>query len=226
VNENKIEKNIYFEKELDETTRNECQLLYSCLIDGNILAPIHSTKKIMLFSTKDKSLLIKELPEIGRITGAIVGVGQNVWISTDEGIYLIDKDKKTVRICSNYLKEGNWIETFLVENNKIVCVPRWIDKIAVFDLDTMQVKYIEIDESSLNTRNYMSWKWRDFKSATLSNGILAISPLRFGEAVFIDVDSGSITLKGYEYPEKFNPVRSSIVYEVDDSSFRDFLSFV
>ena len=226
VNGDKVVKRISFEKKLDLASRNEYQLLYACMINGKILAPIHNTNKIIRFSPDDESIEIKEIAGLSRITGAVASVRQGVWISTDKGVYTIDKNNKIDRLSEDYLKEGNWIEAFIESDNKIVCVPRWIDKVAVYDLDTMSVKYIELNDTPINTRNDLDWKWRDFKSCMLSKDVLTISPLRFSEALVINIESGSITQKSYKYPKKFNPFKSSIAYEVDNSSLSDFISFI
>lgn len=186
--------------------------LYACKMRDEIFYPIHGTNRIGSYNFEEKTEKIYSLNGLKNITGDIVYDDSDLWINADQGIYQWNPYKDNLRlICDCSSEKEGWIEQFILYKQKLICIPRWLNKIKIIDRLTFSLKEVHIDQSLLCRDRDMPW--RDVRESFIWQDNLVISPIKYKEAIYIDLNNYKIQKKIYESPEILFIEENFFVYE-------------
>ncbi len=199
--------------------------LYACMVDNIIYFPIRNTNCIGSYDLEHKKEKIYVVDGIKNIIGNIEFDGTYMWINADNSIYKWNLDTKELNcVCDCSSEKEAWIEKFIIYNNMMICVPRWLNNIRIIKMDTLESVDIPIDTTSMH--NNMSMPWRDIKGSFVWNDNLVILPLRFSETIFVDLKTFCVTYKEIILDECI-PLKKRIALDEQNSdNIHEFLSYI
>ncbi|WP_026520137.1 hypothetical protein [Butyrivibrio sp. FCS006] len=203
------------------------EILYSCKTDSGIAFAINGTNTIVLFDSFLRTISIHKLDGIKSITGAITFYRNKLWISTDEGVSIWDiKGKNYIQLDKIQLPSHNVIEWMGVNNDTLICVPRWRDNILMYNINNYDISQISLNELELHSAIDERWDWRDFKMVYLENNFLELFPLKYKEKIRIDLLTRTLQVETYSYPKGYNPFGNRITQENIITTVSDFVGFL
>lgn len=213
-------------KETNQYVKNEANTmsLYACKVQDEIFYPIHGTNRIGSYNFKKKTEKIYLLKGLKKILGDIVYDGSDLWINADQGIYQWKPYNNSLKlICDCSSEKEGWIEQFILYKQELIGIPRWLNKIKIIDRSDFSLKEVYIDKFFLSKNQDMSW--RDVRESFVWRDKLVISPIKYKEAIYIDLNNYKIECKKYESPE-ISFLENFFSYEKKEEDLREYFIMV
>lgn len=214
-------------KKANQNVKNETNTmaLYACKVHDDIFYPLQGTNRIGSYNFKKKTEKIYSLKGLKKILGDIVYDGSNLWINADQGIYQWNPYTDNLKlICDCSSETEGWIEQFILYNQKIICIPRWLSKIRIIDRLSYSLEEVDIDKSLLCRNRDMPW--RDVRESFVWRNNLVISPIKYKEAIYMDLDNYKMDHKKYESPEILLIEENFFVYEKKKVDLREYFRMI
>lgn len=211
-------------KKLNQNIKNtaNAMVLYACKMHNEIFYPIHGTNQVGSYNLRAKKEKIYSINRLKRILGDIAFDGHNIWINADQAIYQWNPNNGSLKLACDCLseKEG-WIEQFIIYNQNIICIPRWLNNIKIINIQTFTYKEVHIDKSKLSIN--INMPWRDVKESFVWRDYLIISPIKYKEAVFINLNNNEIKYKCWEGLEALPVQEDFFIHEKWKEDLQDYI---
>lgn len=203
-------------------SKTNVMTLYACRMKDEIFYPIHGTNKVGSYHLKEETEKIYSIDGLKSILGDIVFDGEVLWLNADQGIYRWDPYKNSLNLVHDYLseKEG-WIEKFVLYNQDIIGIPRWLKNIKIIDRHNFKQREVKIDRFALNKN--MDMPWRDVRECFVWQENLIIAPVKYKESIYINLNNYKIEYKNWEILEGLPIKAGVIVHERAKEDLRDFI---
>lgn len=199
--------------------------LYACKMGKEIFYPIHGTNKVGSYHLEEKKEKIYSIKGLERILGDIISDGNDLWINADQGIYQWNPYADKLKFICDCLsvKEG-WMEQFILYRKKVICIPRWLGSIKIIDRETFGYSEVHIDRPLLNTGREMPW--RDVRESFVWRNNLVICPVKYREAIWINLDSYHITYRRWMPLMAMRIKGSYFIHETAEEDLRNYIVIV
>lgn len=180
-----------------EHSTNDTMALRICNIENKVYCPICDTNRLVyidLLNEKEETILFNEGI---KLSGDIITVEDDLWIGNINGIIIWNPVKGIVREINNCItdQEGS-IEKLIRYKNKIVVVPHWYGNAKIIDINSLEKTEAVIDKEKLYFG--INNPWRDTKEAFIWNDKLIINPVRYKEAIEIDMKTLDVNYRSFD----------------------------
>lgn len=174
--------------------------LYACKMQDEIFFPIHGTNKVGSYRLSTKKEEVYSIERLKRIQGDIVFDGRDLWINADRGIYQWNPyEKKLKFVCDCSSEKEGWIEQFLLYDQVMICIPRWLNHIKIIDRQNFGQREVIIDRSVLSKKNDIPW--RDVRESIIWKNTLIICPVKYKETVCVNLENYEVSYKKWGFLE-------------------------
>ena len=211
----------------NQYVRNEANTmsLYACKMMNEVFYPLHETNMIGSYNLKKGNEKIYLISGVKSILGDIVFDGRNIWINADRGIYQWNPHSGDLNfVCDCSAEKEGWIEQFILYDQYIICVPRWLKNIKIIDRYNFEQKEIHIDKNKLNKNKDMPW--RDIRESFVWRDKLIISPIKYEETIWIDLNSYEITYKKWEPLKVMSIQEDFLIHEIAENDLEDYIRII
>ena len=211
----------------NQYVRNEANTmsLYACKMMNEVFYPLHETNMIGSYNLKKGNEKIYLISGVKSILGDIVFDGRNIWINADRGIYQWNPHSGDLNfVCDCSAEKEGWIEQFILYDQYIICVPRWLKNIKIIDRYNFEQKEINIDKNKLNKNKDMPW--RDIRESFVWRDKLIISPIKYEETIWIDLNSYEITYKKWEPLKVMSIQEDFLIHEIAENDLEDYIRII
>lgn len=197
-------------------------ILYSCKVDDKIYYPIRNKNCIGSYDIKKREEKIYILDGINKMMGDIEYDGSYFWMNSDDGIYRWKLECNSLeRICDCRDIRQSWIEHFILYENKMICIPRWLGDIKIINIKTLEKEIIPIKVSELHGN--IDTPWRDIKDCFVWGQRLVILPVRYGETIFVDLDTHKISYTRHISKESMDLLGKISIQEENSEDFGEYI---
>ena len=161
-------------------------------VDDDIIFPVQGTKSIVFFnlSTKEERIINVNCKKYFR--GGITCVGDELILAdADNNLVMYNRIDLSNSIV-NFEWDGREKEILYIQKIKddIVVIPKRLGRIAVYNLDDKNIKYLEYHGLSRLDDTIMNW--RDIGNIVYANSDLILCPVGIDSFMRIDLDSWQI----------------------------------